>query len=139
VIPGQGILAGGALRSHNALSMWPLGAYGEALRQQEPAIDGVSAVVPVHDEEAAITDVVQALLDELPRVAARFEVIVVDDGSTDRTGTVLDRLAHSVSRLRIVRHARNRGYGAALRSGFATGTMGSSAIVPSVPRRGRAG
>jgi glycosyltransferase involved in cell wall biosynthesis len=84
-----------------------------------PLGGGVSAVVPVHDEEAAIAGVIEALLDELPRVASRFELIVVDDGSTDRTAVVLDRLACAVPWLRVVRHPSNRGYGAALRSGFA--------------------
>jgi glycosyltransferase involved in cell wall biosynthesis len=84
-----------------------------------PLSGGVSAVVPVHDEEAAIAGVVEALLDELPRVASRFELIVVDDGSTDRTAAVLDHLACAVPWLRVVRHPSNRGYGAALRSGFA--------------------
>jgi glycosyltransferase involved in cell wall biosynthesis len=84
-----------------------------------PLVGGVSAVVPVHDEEAAIAGVVEALLAELPRVASRFELIVVDDGSTDRTAAVLDRLACGVRWLRVVRHPSNRGYGAALRSGFA--------------------
>jgi len=99
--------------------MLPLSASAEPLRRHAPAIGGLSAVVPVHDEEAAIAGVVQALLHELPRVAARFELIVVDDGSTDRTAAVLDELRRSVPCLRVVRHSGNRGYGAALRSGFA--------------------
>lgn len=98
--------------------MLPLSASAEALQRRAPVAGGVSAVVPVHDEEAAIADVVQTLLDELPRVASRFELIVVDDGSTDRTGEILADLARSVPCLRVVRHPSNRGYGAALRSGF---------------------
>jgi glycosyltransferase involved in cell wall biosynthesis len=99
--------------------MLPLSAPGVAARRHAPFFGGVSAVVPVHDEEAAIAAVVHALVRELPRVAQHFELIVVDDGSTDRTAAVLAALARSVPALRVVRHGGNRGYGAALRSGFA--------------------
>jgi glycosyltransferase involved in cell wall biosynthesis len=47
-----------------------------------------------------------------------YEVLVVDDGSTDATASLLDELARRRPQLRVVRHARNLGYGAALRSGF---------------------
>jgi glycosyltransferase involved in cell wall biosynthesis len=99
--------------------MLPISVSGEVARRHAPAIGGVSAVVPVHDEEAAIAGVVRGLARELPRVASRFEVIVVDDGSADRTAAVLAGLRRSVPQLRVVRHDVNRGYGAALRSGFA--------------------
>jgi glycosyltransferase involved in cell wall biosynthesis len=47
-----------------------------------------------------------------------YEVIVVNDGSSDRTAEVLDELARALPRLRVIHHPRNRGYGGALRSGF---------------------
>jgi len=99
--------------------MLPLSAPDVAARRCAVEISGLSVVVPVHDEEAAIAGVVHALVREASRFASRFEVIVVDDGSTDRTAAVLDQLARSTPCLRMVRHAANRGYGAALRSGFA--------------------
>jgi glycosyltransferase involved in cell wall biosynthesis len=98
--------------------MLPLSAPGIASRRQAPALPGLSVVVPVHDEEDAIGPVVHALVRELPGVARRFDVIVVDDGSTDGTTAVLADLAAALPAVRIVRHAYNRGYGAALRSGF---------------------
>jgi glycosyltransferase involved in cell wall biosynthesis len=103
--------------------MLPISAPGVAPRHAL-ALGGVSAIVPAHDEEAAIGAVVHALARELPRIASRFEVIVVDDGSTDRTGAVLAALRRSVPHLRVVRHDANRGYGAALRSGFAAARHG---------------
>jgi len=51
-------------------------------------------------------------------VADRVEILAVDDGSTDGTGTVLDELAARLPELQVLRHARNRGYGPALRTGF---------------------
>lgn len=52
-------------------------------------------------------------------VAPTVEVIVVDDGSSDETGRLADSLAQADPRVRVIHHAVNQGYGAALRSGFA--------------------
>lgn len=51
-----------------------------------------------------------------------WEIIVIDDASPDHCGEVLDELTAHYPRLRVVTHERNRGYGGALRSGFATAT-----------------
>lgn len=80
---------------------------------------GLSAVVPAWNEADNVEEVVGGLLAALPSVAERFEVVVVDDGSRDRTPEVLSALAARDARVRIVRHEKNLGYGAALRSGFA--------------------
>ena len=78
-------------------------------------LHGLSAVVPAYNEAGNIGRVVDALCAVLPAVAGRHEVIVVDDGSTDGTGaTVAGRPG-----VRVIRHPINRGYGAALRAGFA--------------------
>jgi glycosyltransferase involved in cell wall biosynthesis len=62
---------------------------------------------------------VQAAEAALHRITPDCEIIVVDDGSTDRTPAVLAELASRCPTLRVIRHETNRGYGAALRSGFA--------------------
>jgi len=54
----------------------------------------------------------------LQQHARAFEIIVVDDGSRDDSATVLERLKPQYPTLRVIRHPQNRGYGAALRSGF---------------------
>lgn len=84
-----------------------------------PLLPELSIVVPVHDEEDAIEAVLLAARSAAPRAAVRWEVVVVDDGSLDRTPALLDGIAARDPRIRVVRHDRNRGYGAALRSGFA--------------------
>src|SRR5215510_10675544 len=52
------------------------------------------------------------------KVTNNFEVLVVDDGSKDDTGTILDRLAGQLPFLRVIHHEHNLGYGAALITGF---------------------
>ena len=78
----------------------------------------LSLVLPAFNEEANIDAVVQDSLATLPAFVDRYEIIVVDDGSRDRTGEIVAGLAGTDDRVRLVRHARNRGYGAALISGF---------------------
>lgn len=76
-------------------------------------------MLPTFNEEANLERTVRALVPVLSGVAADYEILVVDDGSTDRTAEVARRLGEEVPSLRLLRHARNRGYGAALRTGFA--------------------
>jgi glycosyltransferase involved in cell wall biosynthesis len=81
-------------------------------------IPSLSLFYPLHDEEENIEEAVRRALAILPGVADEFEVILVDDGSRDRTGLIADRLAARDPRVRVIHHPVNRGYGAALRSGF---------------------
>ncbi len=83
-------------------------------------LPSLSACVPVHDEEANVVPMVQALLCVLPAVAERWELLIVDDGSRDGTGRLADDLARRYAGVRTVHHAVNRGYGAAVRTGLAT-------------------
>lgn len=77
---------------------------------------GVTIVVPAYDEEGGIEGVVERLLAlDLGR---ETELLVVNDGSKDRTGAMLDALKAKHSRLTVIEHPMNRGYGAALKTGF---------------------
>jgi glycosyltransferase involved in cell wall biosynthesis len=85
----------------------------------EPAqLSGISVFLPCHNEEGNIERMVAAREAELPRIAERYEIIVVDDGSRDRTGEIADRLAAASPRLKVVHHPFNRGYGVAVISGI---------------------
>jgi glycosyltransferase involved in cell wall biosynthesis len=79
----------------------------------------LSLILPAYNEEANLEIVVNEALEELPANFQSFEIIVVDDGSHDRTPEIADRLASSQpDRIKVVHHRPNRGYGAALTSGF---------------------
>jgi len=74
---------------------------------------------PAYNEEENVAETVRRALDEVgPLVDGSIEVLVVDDGSTDRTPQLADALAADDARVR-VHHQPNRGYGGALRAGFA--------------------
>jgi len=94
----------------------------EASQPRTPRLPSLSLFFPCYNEEGNVERVVRAALEAAPRVADDIEVTVVNDGSRDRTGEVAARLAAEDPRVRVVSHPANRGYGAALRSGFDAAT-----------------
>lgn len=87
-----------------------------------PAVTSVSAFFPCYNDEASIESVVEAALSAIDRVGVDGDVTVINDGSTDGSGAVLEKLKVRESRVRVVTHPANRGYGGALLSGFAAAT-----------------
>lgn len=83
-----------------------------------PIAGSLSLVLPAHNEGDNIEIVVRRALAILPRYTDGFEIIIVNDGSRDRTEAIIDRLGKEDPRVRPVHHRRNRGYGGALVSGF---------------------
>lgn len=85
-----------------------------AVREELPAGFLLSVVMPVYNEQATLREIVAAVLAE----STPKELVLVDDGSVDRSRALLDELeAHDA--VRLLRHERNLGKGAALRTGFA--------------------
>ncbi|MBV8194013.1 MAG: glycosyltransferase family 2 protein [Candidatus Dormibacteraeota bacterium] len=85
--------------------------------------DSLSAVLPAYNEEAVIATTIRRTATALSRTGvASHEVVVVDDGSVDGTRAACDRIARTLGGIRVVGHSSNRGYGAALRSGFGAAT-----------------
>ena len=83
------------------------------------ALPGLSIVLPCHDEEANVAGAVRMASRAGRMNALAYEIIVVDDGSRDGTFAVATRLAAGDPHVRVLQHERNRGYGAALRTGIA--------------------
>ncbi|MDP6076403.1 MAG: glycosyltransferase family 2 protein [Myxococcota bacterium] len=78
----------------------------------------LSLVFPVFDEEESLGPLLDAALALAPRLAADHEIIVVDDGSRDASAAVAADYCRRNPSVRLLRHAANRGYGAALRAGL---------------------
>ena len=95
-----------------------IGAHECLNRKVQTVAKSLSVIFPAFNEEANIRAVVEDACRIIPKFAPVFEIIVVDDGSEDRTGEICDDLALEFSDVRVVHHATNRGYGAALKSGI---------------------
>jgi glycosyltransferase involved in cell wall biosynthesis len=82
----------------------------------------LSVFFPCHNEEGNVERVTRSALDVLATISPDYEVIIVNDGSSDRTADIANRLAAEHVCVRVVHHRHNQGYGAALRSGFRAAT-----------------
>lgn len=82
----------------------------------------ITAFFPCYNDAGSIEWVVRRAVEALESAGVEYEIVVVDDGSTDHSLRVLTELQRSVPALRVVEHDTNRGYGGALRSGFAAAT-----------------
>ena len=85
-------------------------------------LPSLSFFFPAYDEEDNIEGVAADALAVLPRFTDDLEVIIVDDGSRDRTPELADQLASRDQRIRVIHHRPNRGYGGALRTGIEAAT-----------------
>jgi dolichol-phosphate mannosyltransferase len=83
-----------------------------------PLIPSLSVIVPCFNRQADVADAIKAAIRAAARVSDEYEVVVVDDGSTDGTATVASRFARTDQRVRLLVHSGHQGYGAALRSGI---------------------
>jgi len=95
----------------------------EAAAPDAPRLPGLSIVLPCFNEQDNVADAIRYASAAAAVVADDWEVIVVNDGSTDATAERAAAFADSDERVRLVVHAVNRGYGDALRSGLAAARM----------------
>ncbi len=96
------------------------------MHQQKAGTNGIltrtnyslSVILPAHNEEVAIAGTVLGVVTTLAGWLEDFEVIVVNDGSKDQTKAIVEEIAATSPRVRLINHPENQGYGAALVSGF---------------------
>ena len=77
----------------------------------------LTVVVPALNEEAVIAQTVAEITDQVERAFSEFEIILVDDGSSDATGAIMDRIAREHDRISVIHNGSNLGLGAAYRRG----------------------
>jgi glycosyltransferase involved in cell wall biosynthesis len=82
-------------------------------------LSSLSVFFPFWNEEANIESVVNEAIPIIKSYADTWEIIMIDDGSSDKTMQIAQRLAKNNTNLRAIGHTPNRGYGAALKEGFA--------------------
>jgi glycosyltransferase involved in cell wall biosynthesis len=81
-------------------------------------ISSISAVFPAYNDGGSIASMVAAAEIALRAVARDYEIVVVNDGSSDYTAAILEEISTRYPKLRVITHPSNQGYGAALRTGF---------------------
>lgn len=91
--------------------------------RRAPAVGSITAFFPAYNEEANIAALCLKTAAALRRMTPTWEVIAVNDGSRDRTAAVVEALHKDEPRIRVVSHPVNRGYGAAVKTGFASASM----------------
>jgi glycosyltransferase involved in cell wall biosynthesis len=92
--------------------------------------ESLTVIIPAYNEEANLESIVRSALDVLTATAPGSEVIIVDDGSSDATGAIADRLASEVPSVRAVHHEANRGSGMAIRTGIAAARCDLVMYIP---------
>src|ERR1700730_3893203 len=87
-----------------------------------PRLSSISAFFPCYNDSNTIGGLVRRMESTLRELSDDYEIIVVDDCSTDNSRDILRNLETEIPALRVVEHASNKGYGGALRSGFSAAT-----------------
>lgn len=94
-----------------------------------PKYPSITITIPAYNEEGNLEWVVKDTLRELPKYFQDFEVIIVNDGSTDKTGQIADKLARQNSHIRVI-HQPNGGYSKAMWAGIKAATKEFVAYMP---------
>jgi glycosyltransferase involved in cell wall biosynthesis len=93
-------------------------------------MSSLSIVIPAYNEEENIATTVEEVSAAAQQLELDYEIILVNDGSTDRTGEIGHELEGRIPNFRLVEHHPNRGYGGSLKAGYAAATMELIAYVP---------
>lgn len=90
----------------------------------------ISVVVPARNEEGNLKACVETVIGALAGVVSDYEVIIVDDGSTDGTAALADRIAAEVPGVRVIHNARSEGFAGAYRRAMQAATKAYVALIP---------
>jgi glycosyltransferase involved in cell wall biosynthesis len=82
---------------------------------------GLTIFFPAYNDSGTIASLVITARKTALKLTSDFEIVIVNDGSADSTPEIADELARTYPEVRVIHHPKNRGYGGALRSGFASG------------------
>jgi glycosyltransferase involved in cell wall biosynthesis len=93
-------------------------------------MSSLSIVLPAYNEEANVESAVEQVSTVAQQLGMDYEIILVNDGSADRTGEIGRELMQRVPHFRLVEHYPNRGYGGSLKAGFAAATRDLIAFIP---------
>lgn len=93
--------------------------------------DGVSVIMPAYNEEKNLPAAVADAVAILARTVQSYEIIIVNDGSADRTGAVAEALARKNPHVRILTNAHNMGFGSGLKRGIWAARMAYATVYPS--------
>lgn len=85
---------------------------------QKKLIDEISLFLPTYNEQDVIEQTIKKADDVLKKIADKYEILVINDGSKDKTRSIVEKIAKTNKHVRIFNHEPNRGYGGALKSGF---------------------
>lgn len=94
-------------------------------------LSGLSIVIPAFNEQATLREVVEGAVAVAPRLAERWEVIVVNDGSQDASGEIARQLAATLPAVQLIEHPANRGFGASQRTGILASREPWVTVIPS--------
>ncbi len=111
---GWVIFKGGKMTTDNSPTKW-----ADSKGRSDVSI---SVFFPCYNEQDNVRRTTEGAIGVLEKLNADYELIIVDDGSSDTTGQIADAIASQNSRVKVVHHPANRGYGAALQSGFKAAT-----------------
>jgi glycosyltransferase involved in cell wall biosynthesis len=94
-------------------------------------MSSLSIVLPAYNEEENVESAIEEVSEAAQQLGMDYEIILVNDGSADRTGEIGRELEQRIPNFRLVEHYPNRGYGGSLKAGFAAATKDLIAFFPS--------
>lgn len=84
-------------------------------------LSSVSFFCPAYNDAGNLPELIPTVSEFLNKHAEKYEIVIIEDGSPDKTGEVADDLAKKIPNVRVVHHIKNKGYSATLKEGFETG------------------